>query len=42
MNIAGIRKYCASLSHATGDIKWGADHVYSIGSKMFCVSYEDG
>ncbi len=42
MNIAAIRKYCASLPHATGDIKWGADHVYSIGAKMFCVSYEDG
>ena len=42
MNIAAIRKYCASLPHATGDIKWGADHVYSIGAKMFCVSYDDG
>ena len=42
MNIAAVRKYCAALPHSTGDIKWGADHVYSIGAKMFCVSYEDG
>ena len=42
MNVAAIRKYCATLPHATADIKWGADHVSSIGAKMFCVSYEDG
>ena len=42
MNIAAVRKYCASLPHSTGDIKWSADHVYSIGAKMFSVSYEDG
>ena len=23
-------------------MKWGADHVYSVGAKMFCVSYDDG
>lgn len=42
MNIAAVRKYCAALPRSTGDIKWGADHVYSIGTKMFCVSFEDG
>ena len=42
MNVAAIRKYCAALPHATHDVKWGADHVYSIGTKMFCVSYDDG
>ena len=42
MNVAAIRKYCASLPQATADIKWGADHVASIGDKMFCVSHEDG
>lgn len=41
MNIAAVRKYCAALPRATADIKWGADHVYSIGAKMFCVSFED-
>ena len=42
MNIAAIRKYCSTLPHAAGDIKWGAGHVYSIGTRMFCVSCEDG
>ena len=42
MNIAALRKYCSTLPHATHDIKWGADHVYSIGAKMFCVSFDDG
>ena len=41
MNFAAIRKYCASLPHATYDVKWGADHVYSVGAKMFCVIYEN-
>ncbi|MBL8525364.1 MAG: MmcQ/YjbR family DNA-binding protein [Betaproteobacteria bacterium] len=40
MNVTAIRKYCATLPHATHDVKWGADHVYSIGGKMFCVSFE--
>jgi predicted DNA-binding protein (MmcQ/YjbR family) len=39
MNIAAIQKFCAALPHATGDIKWGVDQVYSIGGKMFCVAY---
>jgi predicted DNA-binding protein (MmcQ/YjbR family) len=41
MNIPAIRKFCAALPHATGDIKWGVDQVYSIGGKMFCVAYVD-
>lgn len=41
MNVAAIQKFCAALPHATGDIKWGVDQVYSIGSKMFCVAYID-
>ncbi len=41
MNIAAIKKFCAALPHATGDIKWGVDQVYSIGSKMFCVAFVD-
>ena len=41
MNFAAIRKYCASLPHATYDVKWGADHVYSVGAKMFCVTHEN-
>ena len=41
MNIPAIQKFCAALPHATGDIKWGVDQVYSIGGKMFCVAYVD-
>lgn len=38
MNAASIRKFCLALPGATHDIKWGADHVYSVGEKMFaCV-----
>ena len=31
------RRVAAGLPGATEDIKWGADLVYSIGGKMFCV-----
>lgn len=31
------RLVAAALTGATEDIKWGADLVYSVGSKMFCV-----
>ena len=41
MNIPAIQKFCAALPHATGDIKWGVDQVYSIGGRMFCVAYVD-
>ena len=41
MNIPAIQKFCAALPHATGDIKWGVDQVYSIGAKMFCVAFVD-
>ena len=41
MNVPAIKKFCAALPHVTGDIKWGADQVYSIGGKMFCVAYVD-
>ena len=41
MSFAAIRKYCASLPCATYDVKWGADHVYSVGAKMFCVTHEN-
>lgn len=29
------------MPHAIGDIKWGVDRVYSIGTKMFCVAFVD-
>lgn len=31
------RALAATLRGATKDIKWGADLVYSVGGKMFCV-----
>ncbi len=31
------RRFAAALPAATEDIKWGADLVYSVGGKMFCV-----
>ena len=37
MTIASLRKFCASLPGATYDVKWGADHCYSVGKKMFAV-----
>ena len=41
MNVPAIKNFCAALPHATGDIKWGVDQVYSIGGKMFCVAFVD-
>ena len=34
--------YCRALPHATEDIKWGADLVFSVGDKMFAGFYKDG
>lgn len=38
MNLAAIKKFCASMPHATADVKWEIDHVYCIGGKMFAVA----
>lgn len=37
MNLDPQRKLAAALPGATEDVKWGADLVYSVGAKMFCV-----
>jgi predicted DNA-binding protein (MmcQ/YjbR family) len=37
MSITTLRKYCAALPGATYDVKWGKDHCYSVGKKMFAV-----
>jgi predicted DNA-binding protein (MmcQ/YjbR family) len=37
MNIEEIQKICAEWPGVTEDIKWGADLVFSVGGKMFCV-----
>ena len=41
MNVPAIQKFCAALPHATGDVKWDVDQVYSIGGRMFCVACVD-
>jgi predicted DNA-binding protein (MmcQ/YjbR family) len=38
MNLTTTKKFCAGLPHATADVKWGIDHVYSIGGRMFAVA----
>jgi predicted DNA-binding protein (MmcQ/YjbR family) len=37
MTIEEIQHICSELGNVTEDIKWGADLVFSIGGKMFCV-----
>jgi len=37
VNLEALRKFCGTLPGATRDIKWGADEVYSVGTKMFAV-----
>jgi predicted DNA-binding protein (MmcQ/YjbR family) len=32
-----LRKFCLSLPHATENVQWGADLVFKIAGKMFCV-----
>jgi len=41
-NFDAQRKVAAGLPGATEDIKWGADLVYSVGAKMFCVFLLEG
>jgi predicted DNA-binding protein (MmcQ/YjbR family) len=38
MNIEEIQKICREWPGVTEDIKWGADLVFSVGGKMFCVA----
>lgn len=38
MDIDFLRTYCLALPAVTEDIKWGADLVFSLGGKMFCVA----
>jgi predicted DNA-binding protein (MmcQ/YjbR family) len=33
---------CRSLPHATEDVKWGNDLVFSVGAKMFAAFAKDG
>jgi predicted DNA-binding protein (MmcQ/YjbR family) len=37
MNIEEIQSVCREWPGVTEDVKWGADLVFSVGNKMFCV-----
>ncbi|HVF80837.1 MAG TPA: MmcQ/YjbR family DNA-binding protein [Flavisolibacter sp.] len=42
MNAETLRAICLALPASTEAIKWGADVVFSVGDKMFCVtSFEE-
>jgi predicted DNA-binding protein (MmcQ/YjbR family) len=38
MTVEQLRTICLSLPGTTEDIKWGADLVFMVGGKMFCVT----
>ncbi len=40
MSPAAVRAFCLKLPAATYDLKWGQDHVYSVGGKMFAVVFD--
>jgi predicted DNA-binding protein (MmcQ/YjbR family) len=41
-SVAKVKSFCVSLPGATHDVKWGQDHCYSVGKKMFAVVGPDG
>ena len=38
MTLPRLRKLCLSFPGATEQIQWGADLVFKVGGKMFCVA----
>jgi predicted DNA-binding protein (MmcQ/YjbR family) len=36
-----LKDFCRSLPGTTEDIKWGSDHVFSVGKKMYASFDED-
>ena len=40
MTPTALRSFCLKLPAATYDLKWGQDHVYSVGGKMFAVVFD--
>ena len=38
MNLTRLRELCLSFPGATEQIQWGADLVFKVGGKMFCVA----
>ena len=41
-SVARVKAFALSLPGATHDVKWGKDHCYSVGGKMFAVVGPDG
>ena len=41
MTLPRLRKLCLSFAGATEQIQWGADLVFKVGGKMFCVACTD-
>lgn len=41
MNAESLREICLQFAFVTEEIKWGADLVFSVGGKMFCVTTFD-
>ena len=39
---AKLRKALSGWPGVVEDLKWGCDHVWSVGGKMFCVLGEEG
>lgn len=35
--MASLKDYCRSLPGTTEDVKWGDDHVFSVGAKMYAA-----
>jgi predicted DNA-binding protein (MmcQ/YjbR family) len=41
MKVAALDTLCGGWPGVTQDVKWGNDHVFSVGGKMFCVTAVD-
>src|ERR671935_2203836 len=41
MTLETLRTICRAMPDVTEDIKWGADLVFSVGGRMFCVVNTD-
>ncbi|GAA4330766.1 MmcQ/YjbR family DNA-binding protein [Flaviaesturariibacter amylovorans] len=42
MELETLRQACLALPAVQEEVKWGADLVYTVGTKMFCVAGTDG
>ncbi len=38
MNIDELRILCLGMPYVTEDVKWGDNLVFSVGTKMFCIT----